>query len=61
MEPEDPTTYGIISTIQIVAVMWEDVAKVKELMKDRGVKMEPRQSWIEIKSRVHIYVARGFL
>jgi hypothetical protein len=27
-------------------------------MKDRGVKMEPGQSWIEIKSRVHNFVER---
>jgi hypothetical protein len=58
MEPKDPTTYGILSTIHTVAGRWEDVAKVQELMKDRGVKMEPRKSWIEIKSRVHIFVAR---
>jgi hypothetical protein len=27
-------------------------------MKDRGVKMEPEQSWIEMKSKVHRFVAR---
>jgi pentatricopeptide repeat protein len=58
MEPEDPTTYGILSTIHTAAGRWEDVAKVQELMKDRGVKMEPGQSWIEVKSRVHKFVAR---
>jgi hypothetical protein len=61
MEPEDPTTYGILSTIHIVVGKWEYVAKVKELMKDRGMKMDIGKSWIEIKSRVHIFVARGFL
>jgi pentatricopeptide repeat protein len=60
MEPEEPTTYGILSTIHTIVGRWEDVAKVQELMKDRGVKMEPGQSWIEIKSRVHKFVARGF-
>ena len=60
MEPEDPTTYGTLSTIHIVVSRCEDVAKVQEMMKDMGMKMEPGKSWTQIKSRVHRFVARGF-
>jgi hypothetical protein len=46
MEPEDPTTYVILLTIHIVAGMWEYGAKVQEMMKYMGMKMEPRKNWI---------------
>jgi pentatricopeptide repeat protein len=59
MEPEDPTTYGILLTIHTIARMWEDGAKVQEMMKDMGMKMDPEQTWIQINSRVHRFVARG--
>jgi hypothetical protein len=52
MELKYPTTYGILSTIHNVFGRWEDVAKVQELIKDRGMKMDQGKIWIEIKSRV---------
>jgi hypothetical protein len=35
----------------------DNVAKVRELMKDRGILKKPRHSWIEVKSKVHASVA----
>eukprot|EP01018_Ginkgo_biloba_P022189 Gb_02998 [translate_table: standard] len=55
-EPQDPGTYVLLSNMYAVAGRWEDVAKVRKMMKDRGVKKEPGLSWIEVKNRVHVFL-----
>ncbi|KDP46745.1 hypothetical protein JCGZ_06533 [Jatropha curcas] len=39
-----------------VAGRWDDVAEVRKLMRDRGVKKEPGCSWIEVESMVHVFL-----
>eukprot|EP01018_Ginkgo_biloba_P031528 Gb_16955 [translate_table: standard] len=53
LTPENPGTYVLLSNIYAAAGRWNDAAKVRRLMKFRGVKKEPGCSWIEIKNRVH--------
>ncbi|KAH7514292.1 hypothetical protein FEM48_Zijuj11G0073100 [Ziziphus jujuba var. spinosa] len=36
--------------------MKEDVERARRLMKLRGLSKEPRYSWIELKSQVHVFV-----
>ncbi|OQU90179.1 hypothetical protein SORBI_3002G358900 [Sorghum bicolor] len=35
---------------------WVDAARVRKLMRDRGVKKEPGCSWIEAGNKVHVFV-----
>eukprot|EP01018_Ginkgo_biloba_P027263 Gb_11025 [translate_table: standard] len=58
MEPEDFSTYVLLSNIYTADGRWKDVARVRELIKERGVKKESGCSWIEVKGRVHMFVAR---
>ncbi|RVX15824.1 Pentatricopeptide repeat-containing protein [Vitis vinifera] len=37
---------------------WEDVERVRRMMKLRGVSKEPGCSWIELKSGVHVFVVK---
>eukprot|EP01018_Ginkgo_biloba_P025618 Gb_32099 [translate_table: standard] len=57
LEPQDAAPYVLMSNIYAAAGKWNDAAKVKKLMKDRGVKKEPGYSWIEIKNQTHAFVA----
>eukprot|EP01018_Ginkgo_biloba_P019070 Gb_40766 [translate_table: standard] len=56
LEPEYAGNYVLLSNIYAAAGRWDDVTKVRAVMKDRGVKKCPGCSWIEIKSRVHSFV-----
>ncbi|XP_057822869.2 pentatricopeptide repeat-containing protein At4g02750 [Cryptomeria japonica] len=55
--PEMAAPYVLLANMYGVARRWEDVAKIRTLMKDRGVKKKPGISWIMTKNKVHIFVA----
>jgi pentatricopeptide repeat protein len=55
LEPQDTGTYMLLSNIYAAAGRWDQVSKVRKLMKDRGVKKEPGLSWIEVRNRVHAF------
>lgn len=57
LEPSNASPYVVLSNIYASAGKWEDVAMVRKLMRDRGVKKKPGCSWIEIKKIVHVFVA----
>ena len=50
-------THVLFSNIHAAAGRWEDAAKVRNMMRERGVKKEVGLSWIEVKSKVHIFVS----
>eukprot|EP00253_Pinus_taeda_P001283 PITA_01283 len=58
LEPEDVSTYVMLSNIFAAAGKWDDVAIVRKLMKDRGLKKEPGCSWIEVGNHMHTFVVR---
>jgi len=57
LEPTMAAPYVLLSNIYAVAGRWDNVAKIRTMMKDRGVKKKPGLSWIEVKNRVHTFVA----
>ncbi|KAL5556860.1 hypothetical protein UlMin_039096 [Ulmus minor] len=50
-------TYILLSNIYAAAGNWEGVAKVRTLMKDSGIQKEPGCSSIEVKNKVHEFLA----
>eukprot|EP01018_Ginkgo_biloba_P010548 Gb_15394 [translate_table: standard] len=56
LEPHDSGTYILLSNIYATAGRWEDAAKVRKMMKERGVRKNPGCSWIEVKNRVHAFM-----
>lgn len=54
--PQHDGTYVLLSNIYANAGKWKEVAEVRKLMRDRGVKKEPGCSWIEIESMVHVFL-----
>eukprot|EP01018_Ginkgo_biloba_P011645 Gb_37070 [translate_table: standard] len=61
LEPQNPAAYVLLSNICSAAGSWDEAAKVRKMMNERGVKKEPGLSWIEINNKVHTFVARDRL
>ncbi|KAJ4962939.1 hypothetical protein NE237_022878 [Protea cynaroides] len=56
LEPHDGGPYILLSNIYANSQMWEDAAKVRRIMRDKGVQKEPGCSWIEVGKQVHAFV-----
>lgn len=54
--PQHDGTYVLLSNMYANAGKWENVAKVRKLMRDRGIKKEPGCSWIAVESKVHVFL-----
>ncbi|KAK4435600.1 Pentatricopeptide repeat-containing protein [Sesamum alatum] len=59
IEPSNPGNYVMLSNIYANAGMWDRVKLVRELMEIRGIKKEAGSSWVQIRDRVHSFVAGG--
>ncbi|XP_057947780.1 pentatricopeptide repeat-containing protein At3g13880 [Malania oleifera] len=57
LEPQAAASYVLLYNIYIDAGVQMPATKIRELMKDRGVKKEPGLSWIEVGNTVHSFVA----
>ncbi|KAA8519750.1 hypothetical protein F0562_014006 [Nyssa sinensis] len=56
LEPEKSGTHVLLANIYAATGMWENVAKVRRLMKESNVKKEPGVSWIEVKDKVYTFI-----
>lgn len=56
LEPEKSGTHVLLANIYASTGMWDNVAKVRRLMKDSSVKKEPGMSWIEVKDKVYTFI-----
>lgn len=57
LEPDKSGTLVLLANIYASAGLWENVANVRRLMKSSKVKKEPGISWIEVKDKVHTFIA----
>lgn len=55
MEPDNVGFYILLSNIYAGAGRWDDVAKLRSVTKDIGLKKDPGCSWIEAGNRVHAF------
>ncbi|KAF6174328.1 hypothetical protein GIB67_040821 [Kingdonia uniflora] len=53
LEPLNVSRYTLLATIYGVGGRWEDVEKVKMMMKKRGIQTTPRYSLLELNQVVH--------
>nr|XP_010920030.1 pentatricopeptide repeat-containing protein At5g27110 [Elaeis guineensis] len=53
MDPDDHSTYIVLSNMYASAGRWDDVRKLRAMIRDRGLKKKPGCSWIEIEKRIH--------
>jgi pentatricopeptide repeat protein len=57
LEPHDAATYVLLSNLYAVAGRWDNVAKLRTMMKKLQVKKDPGCSWIEIKNKIYAFFA----
>ncbi|CAL4908453.1 unnamed protein product [Urochloa decumbens] len=57
LEPHDSATYVLLSNIYSAAGKWKEKNEVRKLMDTRKVKKEAGCSWIQIKNKVHSFIA----
>ncbi|KAK9138752.1 hypothetical protein Sjap_009346 [Stephania japonica] len=55
MEPENSGAYSALANVYSACGRWDDAAKTRKLMKDRGVKKEQGFSWVQIKNKAHVF------
>ncbi|KAJ3683263.1 hypothetical protein LUZ60_013490 [Juncus effusus] len=55
MESKDAGHYMIMSNIYAKEGKWDQVARVKKLMRDRGVIKETAYSWVEINRKIYTF------
>ncbi|KAJ4973444.1 hypothetical protein NE237_006618 [Protea cynaroides] len=53
MEPKNAGNYILLSNIYAAAGKWDGVAKMRAVLRDRGLKKTPGCSWLEINGSVH--------
>ncbi|KAI3704229.1 hypothetical protein L1987_74445 [Smallanthus sonchifolius] len=56
LEPESSGNYILLANIYSTLGRWEDAARIRCLMKERGVTKSPGCSWIEIGRKVYSFV-----
>ncbi|KAK9078753.1 hypothetical protein SSX86_002811 [Deinandra increscens subsp. villosa] len=56
LEPESSGNYILLANIYSTLGRWEDAARIRCLMKERGVTKSPGCSWIEIGRKVHSFI-----
>ncbi|GAV85582.1 PPR domain-containing protein/PPR_2 domain-containing protein/PPR_3 domain-containing protein/DYW_deaminase domain-containing protein [Cephalotus follicularis] len=57
LEPMNAVPYVMLSNMYSTAGKWEDAARIRRLMKSKGITKEPGCSWIEVGSRVHTFIS----
>jgi pentatricopeptide repeat protein len=55
IEPQDETTYVLLSNMYAAAGILDQVALLRKSMRNIGVKKEAGLSWVEIKGEVHAF------
>lgn len=60
-ETSSTGNYMLMSNTYAVCGMWEEAAAVRVMTKAKGLKKSPGQSWIEVKNKVHVFIAGGSL
>lgn len=59
LEPNNSGRYVLLANLYAKAGRWEDVANMRKLMNDRGVKKAPGYSMIEVEGVVNEFLAGG--
>ncbi|KAL3623759.1 hypothetical protein CASFOL_032575 [Castilleja foliolosa] len=57
MEPRNAGNYVILCNLYASDGKWDEVRKMRELMKGTAVKKEPGKSWIELRRTMHTFYA----
>ncbi|KAI9119871.1 hypothetical protein K1719_009260 [Acacia pycnantha] len=57
LEPNNTANYILLANLYASAGRWNDLAQIRQLMKDERMQRRPGCSWIEDKDGVHVFLA----
>lgn len=57
LNAEDPGHYVLLSNLYASGKRWEDMSKVRSLIKDKGLEKKPGSSWIQIGHCIYVFYA----
>lgn len=57
VDPKNMGAYVLMSNIYSSAKRWKEAAQVRVAMRNKGIKKKPACSWIEVKNKLHTFVA----
>ncbi|KAL3631279.1 hypothetical protein CASFOL_024263 [Castilleja foliolosa] len=57
LDPQNPAGHVLLVSIYAAKGEWDEVARLRKGMRDKGVRKEPGCSWIKYKNKVHIFTA----
>lgn len=55
--PDDTSNYVLLANLYASAGRWSDVARTRNVIKDRGMHKNPGCSWIEDRNEVNVFLA----
>ncbi|XP_024967869.1 pentatricopeptide repeat-containing protein At1g15510, chloroplastic [Cynara cardunculus var. scolymus] len=55
-EPESVGYYGLLCDFYADIGKWDEVGRVKKLMREKGVTVDPGCSWVEVKGSIHAFL-----
>ncbi|KAM1409046.1 hypothetical protein ACFX2I_009487 [Malus domestica] len=61
LDPSHSAALVLLCNIHASSGNWDDVARLRNLMRERDVRKVPGQSWIEVKDRTHVFFVEDCL
>ncbi|GMH06632.1 hypothetical protein Nepgr_008472 [Nepenthes gracilis] len=61
IDPENGGAFTALANVYSACGKWEEAAKIRKSMKDKGVKKDQGFSWFQIKNEVHVFGAEDAL
>ncbi|XAR48318.1 hypothetical protein NMG60_11031089 [Bertholletia excelsa] len=56
-DPHDDSAYVIVANVFAGVSRWDEVKEIRKMMKERSVRKEGGMSWIEVRGKVHAFLA----
>ncbi|CAN6228848.1 unnamed protein product [Urochloa humidicola] len=57
LEPRSIGSPVVLSNVYSISGRWNEAARLRKSMRNKGMKKDPACSWIEVKSKLHVFVA----
>ncbi|CAJ1973599.1 unnamed protein product [Sphenostylis stenocarpa] len=57
LDPSDSAAYVLLSNVYAASNQWENVESARNMMRKVNVKKDPGFSWLDLKNKVHLFVA----
>jgi pentatricopeptide repeat protein len=57
LEPSSISSHVVLSNVYSASGRWNEAAHLRKSMRNKGMKKDPACSWIEVKNKLHVFVA----